>query len=426
MRKLVATAIALAVLPVIALVMPDSGVRAGSFPGENGRIAFTAETAAGHFDIASAMPNGDDFVNLTPTPELEGISPDWSADSTQIAFIGITEAAPNGEIYTMDADGANPVEHPSDAFDLPANPSWSPDGTQIVFSAEAAGGGFGLWVLTLDPNPPLPIDSDEFAAITDNTANNVDLAPAWSPGDGEFIAYTFVNGNDGEGNGVYTVNADGTNEQLVTEEVSPDTTVSWSPDGLRLVFDNDFGEIVTIDAEGSEVPEFVSDAGIQPAWSPDGLKITYANVVDDPLVSIHSVDVDGNNDALVFDDDDSSEPSWGSADAPPATTTTTSTSTTSTTTTTTTTTSTTSTSTTSTSTTSTSTTSTTVRPTTTTAPPATTTTTRAPLSLPSILSRTGGEGGGWLWAGSALALLGAALLASTGGWRRREGAHFKQ
>ena len=65
-------------------------------------------------------------VRLTSGPR-QGHSPDWSPDGQQIAFDR------RGEIFIMDADGANKTRITRDPASGGGNPAFSPDGKQIAF-----------------------------------------------------------------------------------------------------------------------------------------------------------------------------------------------------------------------------------------------------------------------------------------------------
>jgi len=57
---------------------------------------------------------------------------------------------PNGEIWTMDANGANPVNLTPDWPDSEEDsPSWSPDGQWILFPSNR-GGNWDLWAMRPD------------------------------------------------------------------------------------------------------------------------------------------------------------------------------------------------------------------------------------------------------------------------------------
>ena len=126
-----------------------------------------------------------------------------------------------GNIYTIDTDGTNLIN-----LARGSNPSWSPDGTQIVFS-------FGLGRFRGDVSDIYIMDA--------NGANRVNLTkgrhknngvPDWSP-DGTKIAFVSNRDNNSE---IYVMNADGRNLKNLTLHLDDDTCPTWSPDGTKIAF----------------------------------------------------------------------------------------------------------------------------------------------------------------------------------------------
>lgn len=75
---------------------------------------------------------------------LDGNDPDWSPDGTLIAFNATAEPSPSQNIYTIRPDGTGLRQLTSglpasdDGGQATFHPSWSPDGTQILFSHSPA------------------------------------------------------------------------------------------------------------------------------------------------------------------------------------------------------------------------------------------------------------------------------------------------
>jgi Tol biopolymer transport system component len=96
------------------------------------RIAF-ASSRGGPAQIYVMNADGSGTVRLT---DDGGTDPDWSLDGSRIVFIR------GCNLWTMKADGTDPVRLAVRELycDSVFSPAWSPDGTQIVFSADVDGG----------------------------------------------------------------------------------------------------------------------------------------------------------------------------------------------------------------------------------------------------------------------------------------------
>ena len=82
------------------------------------------------------------------------------------------------------------------------------------------------------------------------------------------------------------MNADGTQQERLTNSPAVDTAPAWSPDGQQIAFasnrDGNF-EIYVMDAEGTGVPvNLTNNAAVDrdPAWSPDGQRIAFVSLRD--------------------------------------------------------------------------------------------------------------------------------------------------
>ena len=145
-----------------------------------------------------------------------------------------------------------------------ALPALSPDGTQVVFGAKAAGGTTQLWLRRLDSLEAQPIPGTEGAA-----------SPFWSP-DGLWIAF-------GQGTTLKKVEARGGAPRLVTEIPAVIRGGSWSADDVILVGVNRSpGAIVRVAASGGPVAPATAFEGRETGWHlfpvflPDGKRFLYA------------------------------------------------------------------------------------------------------------------------------------------------------
>ncbi len=248
----------------------------GSYPGANGKIAFSDYVEGGDTEIFVMNGDGTGVVRLTFN-ETKDQDPCWSPDGQWIAFVN-TDGRQRWEIWVIKADGTGlrqvttPPDGSSDNY-----PAWSPDGKTILF--QRFNSSFRLNIYRID---------------AESTGVGVKLIedasfPCWSP-DGSMIAYK--NSND---NRIWLADST-TGAPLFRVTSSEGEHPCWSPDGSQIVYVNvdDDAEIWVIDVDGSndqqitDPPHEKEDEA--PNWSPDGKKILFDREGD----SIWIVNPDGS------------------------------------------------------------------------------------------------------------------------------------
>ena len=232
--------------------------------------------------------DGGNQQNLTNDPNSD-LSPSWSPDGKRIAFVSYRDGKvhaihgwPTSEIYVMDADGGNPQNLTNNSDD-DFHPAWSPDGKRIAFTSYKDGHFIGEFEITSEIYL-MDADGGNQQKLTENRKN--DFSPSWSP-DGKRIAFSSDRKGDFVNSEIYVMDADGGNLQRLTENRDWDYAPSWSPDGKRIAFssdgDNKQADIYVMDADGGNQQKITNhprDDG-SPAWfvpafavAPAGKKFT--------------------------------------------------------------------------------------------------------------------------------------------------------
>jgi Tol biopolymer transport system component len=190
---------------------------------------FLADTATGRIVrklVDTAL--SQHFTSL----QFIGSAGSWSPDSRQFVVGGIHAGKAVLAILNIaNGDVVREIEVPEAGEIL--NPTWSPDGKSIAFSA-TVGGDSDLFIHHLESSTTRRITSDLFA----------DLQPAWSP-DGEQIAF-------------------------VTDRFTTKADTLEAGDYRLALFDVASGRI-------NSVPTFPQGKSINPQWNPDSHRLFFVS-----------------------------------------------------------------------------------------------------------------------------------------------------
>jgi Tol biopolymer transport system component len=236
-----------------------------SLPGRNmgpdwssdgSKIAFyTHFDADNTWSIYVMDADGGNVTRLTNNSGDWDWSPQWSPDGTKLLFARMYPSDYHSDIWMINADGSDlhrvgPV--------IGFGPKWSSDGEKIIYSGLAG----DYEIFSMDTSGANQVQ------LTDNSAE--DYWPSWSP-DGSKIL--FVSNRDGNFE-VYTMNADGTNPIRLTTSTQNEEDAKWSPDGSQIAYVSwlvGHMEIYTMKADGSGQTRLTintSDHAFDPDWKP--------------------------------------------------------------------------------------------------------------------------------------------------------------
>jgi Tol biopolymer transport system component/tetratricopeptide (TPR) repeat protein len=190
--------------------------------------------------------------------------PSWSPDGTEIVFQAYRDG--NYHIWVVDLEGRTrqltngPFDH--------REPHWSPDGGSVVFSSDRRG-SYDLWSLALE--------TGTLARLTSGEGH--EWGAAFSP-DGTMIAYS-ERGQGGPRVSVQNL-SDGT-EHTVTRVSGTPEGVAWSPDGNTLTFTilgQGRADLARVPASGGELTMLVEGRDVFPfraSYLPSGERVITAD-----------------------------------------------------------------------------------------------------------------------------------------------------
>jgi TolB protein len=263
MRRSGVTSLIITLGLIVAFSSHTDPARAASDP-RNGRIAFSSYRE-GQVDIYTMGPDGGGVRNLTndTAPDFQ---PAWSTDGERIAFVSLHVGSSHfDQLYTMDPDGGDRTRLTDLGDGNVEEPAWSPDGERIAFYV-TYGGAIDDELFTVGA------DGSEPVRLTDNARSDSD--PAWSP-DGTRLAFV----RDGR---LLTMDPDGTDVRHLTPKGVVGFDPSWSPDGRHLAFightaSSSRYDLFTISADGTDLVQLADTKRTEtnPSWSPDGRRIVY-------------------------------------------------------------------------------------------------------------------------------------------------------
>lgn len=123
------------------------------------RLAVVKPDANGVLQIFSRSLEYGTDTQLT-TFSRDSYDPTWSPTGEWIAFVGTNTG--NDEIYRVSPDGQTVQQLTFNSFEWDKHPTWSPDGSQILFFSNRETGRRQLWIMKADGSGQRNYTSDEY------------------------------------------------------------------------------------------------------------------------------------------------------------------------------------------------------------------------------------------------------------------------
>lgn len=218
-------------------------------------VAFQSDRD-GDFEIYIVNPVGSNLRQVTRNTVVDRF-PAWSPDGEWLIYASDDGGDGLFDLYRIRPDGTDNERILSTQSRI-SHPRYSPDGRYIVFTTGDDPTDARSWEIAL-----FDTQLGEVTMLTDNFTR--DASPSFSV-DGTQIIYTTFNGAD---NDIAIMNIDGSNQRVLYHSEGNDFAPTFSPDGQFIAFASDVGEvdqiyIMTVD--GQVVQQITSTGGAYPVW----------------------------------------------------------------------------------------------------------------------------------------------------------------
>jgi dipeptidyl aminopeptidase/acylaminoacyl peptidase len=262
-QRLGVALVAGALVAPVAVVGVIPGIKqldTSPLPGRPDLVATAAPD--GRTSVYLIRSGGESIVRLTEGRTV-GPGAELSPDGRHIVFSD--SRAGTFDLYVMELDHygepsgllriTNDIENEED-------PSWSPDGTRIVYQR----GGEGTSDIAI-----VPAAGGEPIDLTDDGRS---WNPEWSP-DGSLIAFSAPSPEDEDNFDLWVMRPEGSHRRSLLDSGGDDYRPVWSPDGSRIQFTSDVAgnrDVWVADADGSGLRPLTLgslDRDESWGWSPD-------------------------------------------------------------------------------------------------------------------------------------------------------------
>ena len=180
-------------------------------------------------NLTDWMPQDDDIG--------EYLYPSWSPDGNRIAMVSIRFITPiliSSEIYVLDVHNGLHTRLTNLSLREPFHgiPSWSASGRKVAFGAldkpRAEGDLINSEIYVMDS------DGSNMVNLTNHP--EFDEYPSWSPDGTKIVFHSYRGADWGLGGDLYVMNPDGSGLERLTFDDHFESHVAWTPDSKWIVY----------------------------------------------------------------------------------------------------------------------------------------------------------------------------------------------
>jgi len=276
-----------------------TGTAGAVWAGTDGKLVyyqFSGSDQAPVAQIFSMNRPGNGQKNLSAKGGAAGqvdIQPSVSPDGKRIAFAHLDFETGSAQVWTMTFEGLNRTDISNNGADASeSGPSWSADGTKLLFVKQPPGSfpgdqgggpataGGSIWIR----------NADGTGTPQQLTAGPHDANPVMS-NNGTRIAFSRPVAGQRH---LFIMNADGSGTPT---DLGPGSKPDWSPDDSHIAYgQGGSGPIMIVNVANPADKQTLGTFGQEaPVWSPDGTQLAFVDCTGPDACQIATMNTDGSN-----------------------------------------------------------------------------------------------------------------------------------